>query len=236
MLADSLTEAASGAFDTNLHQPATFFRVVIDFIASQLPLWRDDPLRPVVAAETALTAQLCRFLNHATRRANLDHIVFQTEVPDAVAPSRTLDLAPAPVGKPIWIGERRYGYYDSLIPIECKRLPTPKRKKPERREYLYTLNGRKGGVQRFKEELHGGDHENGAVIAYVETQTNAAWFNTVNRWVGGLVRRSVQNWAATDKLALLRNDQAGRVLLAQSCNSRKSRGAITLWHIWIEMK
>lgn len=234
MLADDVSLGAVGAFDEHLHEPATFLHRLLDFTAKQLPLWRDDPKRKKVKSETALTSQLCRFLNGASRKSSLDHIDFQTEVPDAVKGNRTLDLAPAPSRCTIWIEGRQYTYYDVLIPIECKRLPTPKSKKRERREYLHTSVKKGGGVQRFREGLHGADHDIGAMIGYVQDKTASKWFNILNRWIAVFERIQIESWSNGEQLHSKQDFPVEKTLTATSNHPRKGT-PIELRHLLIEM-
>lgn len=234
MLADDTSLGGVGAFDRTLHLPGTFLSAVLDFIAAQLPSWRDDPKRKKVSAETTLTSQLCRYLNGATRKSSLDHVDFQTEVPDAVKGNRTLDLAPAPSHCTIWIGGREYTYYDTLIPIECKRLPTPKGKDRERREYLHTLVRKAGGVQRFREGLHGADHDIGAIIGYIQMEDAGAWLATLNRWIAVFARTKIAAWSQAEQLHARQVFAAQKTMTATSTHPRKGR-RLELHHLLIEM-
>ena len=99
----------------------------IEFIADELPRWRDHPERKPETSETALTDQFCDHLNSAARTSDgWSRIQFRTEVPDEVRPGRAIDLAPKPCGAVLVIEGRRHTQFDTLLPIECKRLPTPR--------------------------------------------------------------------------------------------------------------
>lgn len=236
MLADDPSGAAIGAFDTNMHLPGTFLREIVQFIASSLPLWRDDPVRRIkVKSETRLTSQLCKFLNNHTRLANLDHIIFQPEDPDTAKGGRTIDLIASPKCCSIWINGRQHTYYDPLIPIECKRLPTPDLKKRERREYLHTRKSTTGGVQRFMAGLHGGDFETGAIIGYVQSRSADAWLDTLNHWIRGFVACAIAPWHSADTITVEHHDAVNRTLLGKSLHNRVGRPAIELWHILVEI-
>lgn len=235
MLADDSAAAAAGSLDTALHLPGTFLRSVVQFIADELPRWRDDLRRRPATKETTLTAQLCAFLNGAARRAGLDELVFQAELPDAVRGVRTIDLVPAPRGRTLWIGTREYTCYDPLIPIECKRLPTPDVPKRERREYLHTRKKTTGGVQRFMAGHHGSDHDVGAMIGYVQTRNVADWLKTLNHWVAAMAHWSIGTWTTSDALTLDRHDVRERRILATSSHARAGSSPIALWHLLIEM-
>jgi len=236
MLANDPSGAAIGAFDADMHLPGTFLREIVQFVASCLPLWRDDPVRlNKVKSETKLTSQLCKFLNNYTRHANLDHINFQTEEPDTAKGGRTIDLTASPKGCSIWVNGRHHTYYDALIPIECKRLPTPDLRKRERREYLHTRQSRTGGVQRFMAGLHGGDHETGAMIGYVQSRTADAWMQTLNHWVKAFVVFTVSPWTTADAIVVEHHDATSGTLLGRSLHNRVGRPPIELWHLLVEM-
>lgn len=166
MLADHAEpNVQSGGLDPNLHLPAAWRLALLEFIATELPKWRDDPKRPVETAETSLTSRLCAHMNSATRKSGgWDFLQFRVEEPDEIVGGRKLDLVPAPSAATIWIDGREYTQYTPLIPIECKRLPIPASATRDEREYLYSAHSSTGGIQRFKAGHHGAAHTIGAMI------------------------------------------------------------------------
>jgi hypothetical protein len=238
MLADE-NEAGvqSGGLAAGLHRPATWLIALIDFIAEQLPVWRDRSDRPRVEGETLLTAQLCAHLNSAARKSpGWDVLQFRMEEPDTVKQSRRIDLAPAPAGEIIWIEGRRYSDFDLLLPIECKRLPTPAGGERDKREYLRASKGSMGGVQRFKAGHHGAAYTRGAMIGYVQAGGIASWIKRLDVWVRGLVRASVAGWTADDRLRLERHDFGRRLAILTSDHQREhGLPRITLRHLWIDV-
>ncbi len=236
MLADEMAGVPSGSLTPILHRPSAWLETIVDFIYSQLATWRDDPGRPPATAETRLTAQLCQFLNSATRAAGLDSVVFQSEVPDPTVAGRTLDLVPGPCGCVIWIDGRRHSLYDPILPIECKRLPTPSSGDREKREYLHTQKRTTGGVQRFKSSLHGSGHAVGAMIGYVQVGTLADWIARINAWVLVLTRARIVGWSPADALGNGANNLGLRTARHQSRNDRAGASPITLHHLWVDMR
>lgn len=238
MLADE-NEAGvqSGVLAAGLHRPAAWLIALIEFIAEQLPVWRDRSDRRRVEGETLLTSQLCAHLNSAARRSpGWDVLQFRMEEPDAVKQSRRIDLAPAPAGETIWIEGRRYSDFDPLLPIECKRLPTPSGAGRDKREYLRVSKGSTGGVQRFKAGHHGAAHTQGAMIGYVQDGSLASWVKRIDAWIGALVRASVAGWTADDRLRLDRHDSGRRLALLISEHQREQGlPSIALRHLWIEI-
>lgn len=236
MLADKMAYGPSGNLTAALHRPSEWLETVVDFIYAQLAAWRDDPERPSATAETRLTAQLCQFLNNATRAAGLDSVVFQAEVPDPAVANRTLDLVPGPCGCVIWIDGRRHSLYDPILPIECKRLPTPSGSGREKREYLHTQKRTTGGVQRFKSGLHGSGYAIGVMIGYVLDGTTADWFSRINSWIRVLTRARIPGWSHSELLNNRAVDLPLRTARYQSSNERQDAAPISLHHLWIEMQ
>ena len=236
MLADEIADGPSGTLTPTLHKPSAWLDTLIDFIYSQLAVWRDDPTRPTETSETRLTAQLCQFLNSATRTADLDSVVFQAEVPDTTVVGRTLDLVPGPCGCVIWIDGRRHSLYDPIIPIECKRLPTPSGGKRERREYLHMQNRTTGGVQRFKSGVHGSGHAIGVIIGYAQEPSLSCWLARINRWVRVLTRAKIAGWSHADYLQRGSHDRTRRIARHHSVNARTGESSIMLHHLWIDMQ
>lgn len=236
MLADEMADGPSGTLTPTLHHPSAWLETLIDFIYAQLAAWRDDTFRPFATAETRLTAQLCQFLNSASRAAGLDSVVFQAEVPDPMTAGRTLDLVPGPCGCVIWIDGRRHSLYDPILPIECKRLPTPAGADREQREYLHTQERTTGGVQRFKSGVHGSGHAVGVMIGYVQQPSLTGWLARINRWVRVLTRAGIDGWSHGDALRRGSHDRRRRTARHRSTNARAGASPITLHHLWIDMR
>ncbi len=237
MLADLPTIAQAGKLDPEVHLPGTARYGLIEFIADELPRWRDHPHRKPETSETALTDQLCDHLNSAARFSNgWSRVQFRTEVPDEVRRGRAIDLAPKPCGAVLVIEGRRHTQFDTLIPIECKRLPTPKGKDRDEREYVTTATGTTGGLQRFKFGYHGADHRLAAMIAYVQEQTFSHWQTQVNGWIRNLSSEVNSEWSVSDVLHPLENDSARGICTLHSRHQRPAGpGGIDLQHLWIKM-
>ena len=235
MLADDTPKISSGALHPDLHREGEWLDALVDFILDQMPEWRDWPDRPHITSETKLTFQLCMHLNSAAaQREGLDSLCFVTEVPDPVTGGRTLDLVPLPRGRHIWIANRRHTHFDPLLPIECKRLPTPPRR--DKREYLRTAKGSKGGVQRFKNGHHGSSYNLGVLIAYVQTKDVTFWRRSIDRWIRAFARVKLPGWTNADRLQLDVQDLEKRVVALTSINSRiGTLTPVRIRHLWIEI-
>jgi hypothetical protein len=232
---DALT--SSGALDKDVHLAATSLRELLEFVAEELPRWRDRPDRPPETSETALTSQLCAHLNTAARRSGgWDFLQFRVEEPDEQQKGRKIDLVPAPCAANVWVDGRRHSEFDPLLPIECKRLPTPKDIKRDEREYVINRHASTGGIQRFKAGLHGAIHTFGAMIAYVQEDTTALWCKRVGEWISGLITSGQPGWTREDMLHHDHDDKAHRMTVLYSKHTRdKGLRDIELRHLWLEM-
>jgi hypothetical protein len=227
----------SGGLDQNIHLPAAWRFSLLDFIAGELPKWRDDPQRPADTAETSLTSRLCAHMNSATRKSGgWDFLQFRVEEPDEVAGGRKVDLVPAASAATIWIDGREYTQYAPLLPIECKRLPVPPGVTRDEREYLFSAHSSTGGIQRFKAGHHGAAHSVGAMIGYIQDRDIDFWDGQMRAWLQGLIDAPVAGWTITDALNITSRNTAARSALLESMHTRNGGlPDIHLHHLWIDM-
>lgn len=238
MLADNQTPTCLGTLAAGIYLTSASRYSLLDFIADELPHWRDDPERPQESSETTLTEHLCDYLNTVARNSNgWDFLQFRTEVVDEEERARHIDLSPKPCGKIVWIEGKRHNHYDLLFPIECKRLPTPDSSSKRReREYVVSESGSTGGIQRFKIAAHGSQHNLAAMIAYVQDGTPLhAWGERVSGWVTELTLSGTANWSADDCLVLQSDDLARGLARLQSRHRRTNLPDIELQHLWVVM-
>src|SRR3546814_2402496 len=113
-----------------------------------------------------------------------------------------------------------YTEYQTLLPIECKRLPTPTGTDRDEREYLYSRFSTTGGVQRFKAGHHAASHARAAMIGYVQGRDIPAWSVQLDRWIDGLAGDAVAGWLDTDKLAMVEHDPIARIASFRSDHAR----------------
>jgi len=238
MLAKSANAfTAPGTLSRDVHLPATLRHELLAFIAYELPRWRDHPDRKAETTETILTSQLCAHLNSAARHSDgWDILQFRIEETDEQHKDRKIDLVPAPCGATLWINGRRHVDFDSLLPIECKRLPTPKGKDRDEREYVFSKHSTTGGMQRFKAGHHGSVHELAAMIAYVQEETTAIWYKRVTAWISDLVASNQPGWTTNDLLQVEHDANAAGVAVYRSSHTREGNlPIIELRHLWVRM-
>ncbi|MES2356408.1 MAG: hypothetical protein V4568_18805 [Pseudomonadota bacterium] len=239
MLADSSGNSfISGTLGKHVHLKATSLYELLDFIANELPRWRERPERPKETAEAALTAQLCAHLTSAARLSSgWDNLLFRTEIPDEQCKGRKIDLAPSPCAATFWVDGRRSIDFDTLLPIECKRLPTPKDKVRDEWEYVINRNASTGGIQRFKAGYHGGAHNLGAMIAYVQEEGATTWYSRVTAWIKELVDSGHAGWTMKDLIRLEMHMEDKGVSIYSSSHARDNElPNIELRHLWVVME
>ena len=239
MLADSISivPQSSGELDPETHPRSTVKLAIVDFIAEELPCWRDHPDRPDAHAETKLTEHLCSYLNSAAYYSDVwSHLQFQTETGDETYGNRTIDLTVKPLARVFFIEGRRHSLFDALFPIECKRLPTPKGTKRDEREYVITKFSTTGGIQRFKFGHHGAAHTFAAMIAYVQEQSFSHWLDQVNGWIRDLAAGPNSIWNNSDILqSLSENLETGISTLESEHQREGDLAGCELRHLWIKM-
>ncbi|MCF8177700.1 MAG: hypothetical protein K9J74_04270 [Sulfuritalea sp.] len=238
MLANSADHhVQSGALNKEVHLRAASLHELIDFIADELPRWRDHPDRSKQTSETALTSQLCSHLTTASRFSpGWDILQFRVEEPDEFQKGRKIDLVASPCGPTIWIEGRRCTQFDTLLPIECKRLPTPKDKDRDEWEYVINRKATTGGIQRFKAGNYGAVHGLAAMIAYIQEDSPVVWYSRLNTWIKELDGSVYMGWTVKDMLHSGPLDARPNLATFRSSHSRE-RGLpdIDIRHLWIQM-
>jgi len=187
-------------------------------------------------AETSLTSQLCGHLNGASRHSpGFDILQFRVEEQDEEKQGRKIDLVASPCGASICVEGRRHTEFDIIMPIECKRLPTPNGSDRDEREYVTSRYSSTGGIQRFKDGNHASIHTFGAMIGYVQQETAAVWISRVEEWINDLAGSQL-GWTAKDLLHLDENNIDLRLAVLHSSHDRqKGLSKIELRHLWIQM-
>lgn len=238
MLANSLnTHAQVGTLDRDVHLKMASLYELLDFIADELPHWRDRSELKKITSETELTSKLCGHLNSAARRSTgWDFLQFRIEETDEQRKNRKIDLIASPCDATVWVDGRCCTDFDTLLPIECKRLPTPKGKKRDEREYVISQKSSTGGIQRFKAGHHGGNHTLAAMIAYVQDDTAAIWHDRITSWIEALSSTGNPEWTTRDFLRIESTNKEKGLSIYHSSHTRGSElPEIQLRHIWIAM-
>ena len=110
-----------------------------------------------------------------------------------------------------------------LFIIEAKRLPST-----SNRDYVRT------GIERFKREEHGKQHDIACMLGYIQDKDFCYWHKKVNSWIDDLISKAdkAPKWEEHDKLRRAKVTNIGEY---ESTHSRISTNAITLHHFWINL-
>ncbi len=195
-------------------EPNNLIEDLHSFLESQLPAFPSS--EEFVANltrkknENQHSSAFCLFLTHQSK----SHYYFERET--SQKGSSTIDIG-------VYLGS------NLIYTIEAKILPTPKGTKTNPRlehEYVY---GKGAGIQRFKDENHGLDHENNllpesGLIAYIREQDFSHWHSKINEWI------SDASWDASENLEVVYFKSVGRL---KSKHERKNKSRISLHHFWI---
>jgi len=89
-----------------------------------------------------------------------------------------------------------------------------------------------GGVERFKQGIHGRNLDYGAIIGYVQENDFVYWYGQLNSWIKELINKKISspvNWLSKDKLQ--KKYIISKTAKFLSVNSRRD-DSITLFHLW----
>lgn len=230
---------AIGNPDRTVLNAGAFREKLILFIETELPLWRDRPERPPLTDEPHLNEFLSNHLNSAARRQYFDCVQFSLE-PNQVG-GRRGDIAIKPLGV-IVVEGRTHHDFEQLLPIECKRLPTPRASDRSEVEYVDGLPGsRSGGIERFKLGLHGPANSHALLIGYVQKETFEHWFSIINARLSSLAGAVVDAnlWKPVEPLSAGISVRPADVRRLSSIHRRScppcASNSVMMDHLWVAM-
>ena len=208
-------------------------RAVEQFLRSHLPDWVNSQQRNLQKPENILTGSLCRFLCSRCRKVPTLFDFFHKFPQPA---RRRVDIGVhAAEEEGLYVANQMYGLDDAFYTLEAKRLPTP----GTGREHEYVVgNGSKqsGGIERFKENLHGDRLDYSGMVAYIQEDREPSWLENVNQWILDLATHPPTNarstWSQND---LLRQETTATPRVREfSSNHHRAHGSpIQLWHFWL---
>jgi len=213
-------------------KPRTLQLAIINFVKDQLPLWRDDPeRRPLEQSEIKLNTQLSKFLNGEARKS-FPMILFNHEEPQSG--TRSIDISVS------LIESQMYSKYDSVLVLECKRLPAPTAQREKEYVSSQSTDSIAGGIQRFKLGLHGAKHDFAVMIGYIQKGTSDYWLTKVNSWILELVNNPIEDGCVWYDDEFLKESGINKLKDVNNYKSFHTRacnksGTVELHHIWITM-
>jgi len=137
---------------------------------------------------------------------------------------------------------RSYEEFEQLLPIECKRLPTPTDKRRSDCEYVHGLPGHRiGAIERFKHGLHGSKNPRALIIAYVQFESFAHWLTIINERLNKLGHDGPDNgaWSPAEILSTVATAFGADIQRLVSKHRRSKppahSEAIDIEHFWLRM-
>ena len=237
MLADTHKSMASGKIEgPEIDAPII---AVVDFVERILITFSDKYANSDIKNEKGLTQKLVLILNFHARR---EYYPFwfdkeYMEVPER-GDSPQVDIGTiTTLEEGIVIGSKTYTD-ESFFSMEAKRLGNLGKKRAkeyligryENEKYIHC-----GGVERFKQGIHGRGLLYGAIIGYVQEYDFAYWHGLLNSWVEDLIHKNIYSpvtWHIRDKLQKEHIKSTTAKFI--SITSRKNN-FITLFHLWARL-
>jgi hypothetical protein len=199
-------------------------KTVILFVYQRLPDWRDNPFRTQEISEPELTSDLVTFLSRAAHNEE-QNFLFNHEEPQSK--KYRIDFAAFPTDKD---GD----YTKKIVVFECKRLPAPSMDRQH--EYVTGYAKKNGGIQRFKQERHGVNHEIASMIGYIQSGTIQDSEKLINICISDLCIQSDTDdlvWIRTEFVKQFEYDCDNSIYHGISTHPRKTKDPITIHHLWI---
>ncbi|MBN8709882.1 MAG: hypothetical protein J0I10_10900 [Verrucomicrobia bacterium] len=226
-----------GAPDAEVLDANAFHHAIVSFVEQHLPIWCDRSDRPLVTDEPQLNETLCDHLDCAARHS-FDSIRFSHE--PYQTPGRAADMAVKP-GKQIIVEGIGYSIFEQLLPIECKRLPTPTDSHRSDCEYVHGLAGhRTGAIERFKHGLHGPTNKRAMIIAYLQQGVVEHWRATINSRLEKMASEQADEgfWAPCELLSPCASASARlgkHTSQHRRCKPPADSALIEIMHLWLLM-
>jgi len=189
---------------------------VISLIEENLELFKQKYSTP--ETETDLNQNFALCMNS---RAKDELFGFSNEYKDIIkATPHKVDFGIVPDGET-----------DAFFVIEAKRLNNGLGK-PREKEYII---GKIGGIERFKNQKHGGSLTHVGMIGYVQTDDFDTWFSKINSWIEEEIVAPTSDdlvWKEQDKLKFNKKSKLFNTYLSQhQCKTKD----ISMYHVWIDL-
>jgi len=213
-------------FNSGIRQEE-LIEIIIEYVYQYISKWRDACIRPNKESEKILNPDLPKFLTTYAHENELP-INFFPEEPQGNM--RTIDFSVC--------YDKVECYNKPITVFECKRL-SKKLPKDRKEEYVTGHKETTGGIQRFKLEAHGKEHEIVGMIGYVQTGTYSDWLNTINNNICDLCGKPDENglyWAKEENLETIEFDEENGKSHSKSNHKRITKTDITIHHLWVNMQ
>jgi hypothetical protein len=212
--------------------PNTQCRKVMELVATALPLFADTALKEGIANENGLNRMLSRFINNLGNNQGAPYFAQPEPMED-----EKLGNSPAPDIGIYLYQDNIVGDCPKVTVFEGKRLSSHIESK-RRREYVFghEENGKhvqSGGIERFKQSIHGRNFKYAGMIGYVQNGTFETWIGQVNNWIIELSQQANDpQWFEKEQLeSILIKEQIAEF---SSIVCRQS-DCLHLTHLWVSL-
>ena len=126
----------------------------------------------------------------------------------------------------------RSNKHKNIFVFEAKRLNSTFHKS-RKKEYVI---GKKGGIERFKRNVHGKDLAHSGMIGYVQTDDFKTWISDINDWINDEIISPSSpelNWQKNDKL--IKQNETLQIAKYTSLHDCVSKKQINLTHLWVNL-
>jgi len=227
-----------GKFRPSFSSAEALHNAISTFLIRHLPQWANDSkYHDQKLPEDELSDALCLYLD-VSARDSLSQVSFINQQRQGNRHSADMGIRPGSING-INIGSRYCHRDEPLAVIEAKRLPTPGTGR--HREYVIGDSGSKsGGIERFKEQLHGKGMPKAYMFGYIQEKLNeGSWINQVNNWISEVSSNVVPGmhapWSDADHLQENNHLTNDRLQVLTSEHVRIDQSSIALWHGWIDL-
>ncbi len=213
---------------------------VVSFVEKYLIVFSNEFAGSLIVNEKGLTQMLCILLNKNARDGGYP-FHFEKEFMEEVERG---DSPQVDIGVVYYetetesIDTQYYSSRGAFFAMEAKRLD--KISTTREKEYLIGRQEKDsyihcGGVERFKNEIHGKGLRYACVIGYVQKYDFDYWHHSINSWIDSLIEGKILSsvkWSEKDKL--VQEYKLSHTAKFKSENSRTS-GSILLFHLWVNL-
>lgn len=230
MLADNSQNISKGQLTHGIELDSSI-KSVVEFIETQLDIFRNKNLGEISTVEDTLNEKLCILLQ---RNIEARPYFFKSEKIQDFDSGRSAktDIGVLSIAEQILVLDRKYGENEAFFEIECKRLPTPGHNR--KKEYVIGHTKPTGGIERFKKDIHGKNLRYAAIIGYIQKKDANHWYLKINDWVNERITAEPDFWKDDDKLK--KQTRLNGIDRFTSKNLRlKPDRIINLFHFWVDI-
>lgn len=212
---------------------------VLSFVASCAKDWGSNTEK-YASNENDLTNEFCQVLNR-TKPPEYSYSFHHQNLEDPTKGTSTDFAAFKNVNSVLTALSS--GGRTALVKFEAKRLSSGLSANREKEYVIGDYSDKQkpknsGAIERFKNETHGKDVSNAAILAYVQSNTFDHWHQKINQWINEEIADSSDSsltgkWKNSD--LLVQFEQKELLVRFTSESERLTQENINIAHIWVNL-